>query len=386
MSTIAGPARKYERIVHELRRAILNREYQAGERLPPDAQLADRFGASRLTVMRAMRDLQVEGLVERKAGSGTYVRSTVRPGHVFGLLIPDLGQTAIIEPICRGMARAGQSANQALLWGNSTPNADREQQAEELCRYFIDQRVAGVFFVPVELTPHKDEVNQHVVAMLERASMPVVLLDRCIYEYPKRSRHDLVGIDNRRAGDRMTDYLLGLGCRRIGFMARPFSAPTVEARVAGYREALWRHGIPFDAEWVHWGDPSDTIKVKEYLERARPEAVVCANDKTAGLLMHSLSALDIKVPGELRIVGIDDVNYARLLPVPLTTLQQPCEDIGAEAISAMMERLDNPDLRARDILLDCDIVVRRSCGGGPNVRDPVRNRRFARPARKSGID
>jgi DNA-binding LacI/PurR family transcriptional regulator len=78
--------------------------------------------------------------------------------------------------------------------------------------------------------------------------------------------------------------------------------------------------------------------------------------------MHSLLRLRYSVPGDVRIVGIDDLELARLLPVPLTTLRQPTYDIGQAAIAAMLDRVRRTDLPARDILLQCDLVVRQSCG------------------------
>ena len=78
--------------------------------------------------------------------------------------------------------------------------------------------------------------------------------------------------------------------------------------------------------------------------------------------MRALLAQQIRIPGDVRIVGIDDVNYASLLPVPLTTIRQPCREIGAAALEAMLDRLDRPAMPARDILLDCELVVRDSCG------------------------
>jgi DNA-binding LacI/PurR family transcriptional regulator len=78
--------------------------------------------------------------------------------------------------------------------------------------------------------------------------------------------------------------------------------------------------------------------------------------------MRSLSTLGLRVPEDIRIVGIDDVKYASLLQVPLTTLHQPCEDIGAAALSAMLERLNYPETPTRDILLPVKLVVRESCG------------------------
>ena len=62
------------------------------------------------------------------------------------------------------------------------------------------------------------------------------------------------------------------------------------------------------------------------------------------------------------MVGFDDVRYARLLPVPLTTVHQPCQNLGKVAISVMLDRLANPELPPRDVLLSCELVIRKSCG------------------------
>jgi len=71
----------------------------------------------------------------------------------------------------------------------------------------------------------------------------------------------------------------------------------------------------------------------------------------------------VRIPRDVRIVGIDDVNYASLLPVPLTTVHQPCREIGEAALRVMLERLERPKMAARDVLLDCRLAIRKSCGG-----------------------
>ena len=78
--------------------------------------------------------------------------------------------------------------------------------------------------------------------------------------------------------------------------------------------------------------------------------------------MQTLLAIGKRIPEDIRIVGFDDVKYARLLPVPLTTQHQPCKDIGRVALAVMLDRLANPDLPTRDVLLGCKLIVRQSCG------------------------
>jgi len=355
---------KYRDILEKIQDDITSGRYKPGKRLPSEMELVRRFGASRMTVFRAMHELQALGFVTRRVGSGTFVSSNSHSGsHVFGLLIPELGQTEIFEAICKGMMEAQEAKHHALLWGNAAPQEqEKEQAAEQLCEHYISRKVSGVFFAPVEFSTNRFQSNHRIVAAFDRTRIPVVLLDRCLEAYPQRSRYDLVGIDNRRTGYLATEHLIKAGAKRIAFFARPNSAPTVDARIAGYREALLLQAKKPSLDLVRIGEASDAKFVKSILKKDRPDAFVCANDHTAGHLMHTLLSLGKRIPDDIRMVGIDDVKYARLLPVPLTTLHQPCRDMGRIALTVMLDRIANPDLPPRDVLLGCDLVVRKSCG------------------------
>jgi GntR family transcriptional regulator of arabinose operon len=98
------------------------------------------------------------------------------------------------------------------------------------------------------------------------------------------------------------------------------------------------------------------------LDNLRPDSFVCANDLTAGRLISTLASLGISVPDQMRVVGVDDVKYAALFSVPLTTQHQNCYELGAMAIATMLQRLADPSLPVRDILLQTATIVRESCG------------------------
>jgi len=355
---------KHEVIRQGLVDAIASGEYQPGQRLPSEAELVKSFSASRPTIIRALRELQQSGLIERRVGSGSYVKADqASRGHTFGLLIPELGQTEIFEPICQGMVEAQQGQQHVLLWGSSLGDSVKtEAQVASLCRQFVAKRVSGLFFAPLELTPQKDAINRSIAEIFDREGIPIILLDRDLVAYPVRSQHDLVGIDNRRAGYMITSHLLRCGCKRLLFLGRPSSAPTVDARIAGYREAMTDAGVELQPGYVCRVDPQDKTGIEDILRRFRPDGFVCANDLTAAHLLKTLDEFHVRVPDDVCMAGIDDVKYASLLSVPLTTIHQPCADMGATAINAMMERVGTPNLPARDILLSFSLVVRESCG------------------------
>ena len=371
MVTSKSQRPKHRRVYDALTQDIESGRLKRGDRLPSEAELVRTFGVSRITVGRAVRDLQLAGLVERRAGSGTYVPTIARAtrGLSFGLLLPELGETEIFEPICQGMMTSPLASRHALLWGSAIrTGASKEERAWQLCRQYIDRKVSGVFFAPLELTIRKDDVNERIVRALDEAGIPVVLLDRPALPYPQRGHHDLVGIDNRRAAYLVTEHLLRLGSRRVAFVGLPNAAATVEAREAGYREALHAADAQIDRALVKRLDPSATAEVRAFLDAARPDAVVCANDWTAARFMHSVLALGYGIPRDLRLAGIDDMDYASLLPVPLTTLRQPTREIGAAAFAAMLDRVVRPGGPVRDILLQPELIVRKSCGGSRGDR------------------
>ena len=349
----------YEALLSEIRSGV----YKPGDRLPSEAALCERFDASRITVAKAFQTLQRDRLVTRRPGSGSYVEKPVQTGsRQFGLLIPEFGSTHIFEPICQGIMRSPAARSHSLNWGHSAGHDGMTAEAaEELVRQYIAHGVAGVFFAPMEFKEDTYETNRRIAEQLSRAGLAVVLLDRDFAPYPERSRFDLVGIDNHQAGYKVTQHLIEAGARRIVFAMRSFSASTVQARLAGYREALYRLADGQTGRLLAC-DVEDADAVSKAIRRERADAGVCANDVTAAKLMQSLVTAGIRIPDDVRITGVDDVPYARFLPVPLTTFRQDCAAIGAAAMSAMLERLREPEMPVRDIRLRGELVVRASSG------------------------
>jgi DNA-binding LacI/PurR family transcriptional regulator len=372
-ASLANPTAKHKRVFDYLHANIQSGVLRSGDRLPSEAELGKLFVASRITVAKAVLDLQRMGLVTRRPGAGTHVLAQNHgTGRTFGLLIPELGLTEIFEPICHGMMRSPFAKPDALLWGStSTSVFESAREAEQMADRFIKQKVAGVFFAPLELTGEKDAANRRIARALDRAQIPVVLLDRCYMPYPERSAHDLVGVDNRRAGYVATAHLLAMGVHRLAFLGEVNSAGTVDARITGFHEALRRNGIRPEQEPAWRGSSQDEGFVRRLLDAMRPEGIVCANDLTAARLMQTLMSLGVRIPEEVRIVGMDDVKYASFLPVPLTTIHQDCAGIGVAAMATMLERLEHPELPVRDVVVPTRLVVRRSCGAHLAVREEV---------------
>jgi LacI family transcriptional regulator len=363
---LAAP--KHRAIFDRLQADIVAGKYGQGARLPSESQLVRQFGVSRPTAARALRDLQAAGLVERRAGAGSFAcDKSVLPvanSRLLGLLIPGHRHTEIFQPMCGAIAELARAADYNVLWGGSIhPRIDadiKSGEAEEICQQFIERNLSGVFFAPF-LGRSEDTINRHVCDRFRKSGIPVVLLDREMLPFPSRSDFDLVSTDNLAGGFILTEHLIKLGCKRIGFQANS-SVPSVDARLAGYREAYIRNRLPYESDWISYGNVADVQFVRSFVSTSRLDGMICANDQTAAQLLRSLALSGMKVPGEIRVAGFDDVNHATRLSVPLTTIHQPCRELGELAFRCMLERIANPTLIARTLYLTPRLVVRESCG------------------------
>jgi GntR family transcriptional regulator of arabinose operon len=355
---------KHRHIYEELFGAIQAGEYAVGEQIPTEAQLATRYGASRPTVARALRDLEQRGYLIRRRGVGSFVseRDHTRT-KLFGLMLPRPGE-GIFESMCDSIVRQAEAHGYAVLLAGSPLNRGDSLRcwAEAFCEQLISRSVTGMFFGPLDVLPDELPINVEIAEMLSQAAIPVVLLDRDVYDQPMRSRFDLVGVNNYRESARITNHLLDQGCRHIEYVSHQAIVSTATSRIAGYKDAMHRYGIDPEPGWIHRWDVGDRDYVRELVRGGHPDAYICINDLVAISLMHNLAVLGVRVPEDVRLVGFDDIDRARHLPVPLTTIRQPGEMIGTIAVKMMMDRIENPRLPAREVSLACDLIVRESCG------------------------
>ena len=355
---------KYFKLYLSFKKEIESGDYKNSEKLPTEIELAEQYNVSRPTVAKALDLLRRSGHIERVSGVGTFVRYQPNTNvKNFALLIPGLGETEIFESICGHMSHLAQLKNFNLIWsGSMQEDAEmRRQHIKQLAvRYIEQQDIDGVFFTPLELTCEKDSVNQTIVELFDKAGIPVVLMDRDIVSFPLRSQYDIVGVDNFRLAFILTQHLLEQGCKTVKFVARPYSAPTVQLRIYGYQQALKEAGIESLPKNIHIEDIESPDFIERLLSDVDRAGILCANDTTASKLMHLVEEHGCKIPGDVKVAGVDDIKYANYLRVPLTTYKQPCKGIAEEAIDLMFSRIQEPKQKARTVFLDGELIVRKS--------------------------
>ena len=363
MKTATG---KYLEIEESLRQEILAGKFESAERFPSGEALARRFGASRPTVERAIRELKRAGLLKARAGSGVYLTELARKSSgLLGIIAPDYRRIDFFTDLCDGIVSAGEKAGYKVICGSGHP-PDTHQRAAwalEAARTMAKQKTAGVFLEPVDLVPGSTEATEAALRVLQAAKIPVILLDRDYLPFPRRSAYDLIGIGNVHAGYALAQHLADCGAKSIFFLTQPNYAATIRMRIQGVALACVDHGLKWSSSHVLCVESHGEAAVAAALRKARgADAFVCRNDPLAARLMQQLSKAGRRVPKDVLVAGFDDAKIATLLNPPLTTVHQPIRRLSETAVASLLQRIRAPNLAPREILLDAPLVVRASTG------------------------
>ncbi|MBI9017810.1 MAG: GntR family transcriptional regulator [Phycisphaerae bacterium] len=373
---------KHQEIYNSICNNILNGQYQPGELIPTEIELAKKFKASRPTVGRAMRDLEQKGLIFRKQGRGTFVReATHSRGQTLGILmhwqdVQTDTNLSIFGAMVPEMSRVASRMGYSLMLNDSHSTEIEEvvKRAQNICQQLIELQVAGVFFTPLELGHDDLAVNQELADTFDRAGVAVTLLDRDLDDTHIRSKYDIVGVDNEHSAYVLTNHLWDRGCRKIDFLVGDKVSSALTDRLCGYRQFLADQQVEFEPQRVHHFDakkyftepvgfiPQEIIDFVEKVKSDDVDAVMCGNDATAARLIQFMTRNGIQVPKEVKITGFDDLPINAYLPVPLTTVCQRPQFLAYEAVRTLLNRIEEPDFPARDIMVTTKLIIRASSG------------------------
>lgn len=298
--------------------------------------------ATRDRVLQAIEDL---GFVRNEAAR------QLRAGlsRTVGLVVLD-SSNPFFSDVAEGAERRGAEHGVSLLIGNSAQLPDREDHYLEL---FEEQRVRGVLVSPVgDVTPR--------LTRMRKLGIAGVLVDRVA----EQAVFSSVSVDDKAGGRLALDHLADLGHTRVGFVGGPLSLTQVADRLAGARTAADARGVTLDhhastelsiREGLNVG-----LRLLEAPRKHRPTAVFAANDLLALGILQALSSEGVRVPGDIAIVGYDDIDFAAGAAVPLTSVGQPRAEMGARAMDLLLREADQPGSDREHVVLQPSLVIRRS--------------------------
>lgn len=271
--------------------------------------------------------------------------------HTIGLSVPHITNpffTEVVSVIQQAFDRAGYAV---MLFCTDEHLHNQDDQI----RLLLDRMVDGLIVARVG-----DDAK--FKAIIDGAKVPVVLLDRICEGVDA----DAVVLDNRQAVFDAISYLTNLGHRRIGYISGSFDISPMHERLAGYRQALQAAGIAADEELIRFANFHEADGYNAAMQllalHDRPSAIFSANNPMVVGAMKAIRDLGLSCPDDISIACFDDFPWADVFQPQLTTVAQPVQAIGEQAVALMLDRLgDNRNAPARRLVLKGRLMIRSSC-------------------------
>jgi DNA-binding LacI/PurR family transcriptional regulator len=327
--------------------------------------IARAAGVSHSTVSRALSDsplvkAETKARIQRLAREMGYspdarARSLVSgQTRTVGVVVTTIADPFAAE-VVQGIENTAHKHNYTVLLCNSNAEHEREIAAVEMLR---SKRVDGVIVA-------SSRVGALYQESLERIGVPIVLINN---HSEQNGRYTYsVSVDNQHGGYLAVNHLVQLGHRRIAYVSRPGDQSSNLGRLAGYRQALAQAGIAFDPTLVvpgtgRVGSGERALPTLMALHEP-PTAVFCYNDMMAIGLLRAARQVDLAIPGDLAVVGFDDILLASYVCPSLTTVAQPKEEMGRRAMQmalALMAAKDPTAESFSNLVLKGELIVRES--------------------------
>ena len=260
--------------------------------------------------------------------------------NTIGLILPGLSNPFFSE-LAASIEKAARHSGYSVFLVNSDGTTELEQ--ESMGR-LVQRGVDGVLWFPAtQENAIKDYAND----------VPVVVMDRALDSYNR------VIPDHWRGGQLQAEHLLDHGHKRFGFVTGPLSVDNMRNRRDGAVNAIEDKG---EIVWQVENSFLRTLTpdVVKHLKHNNVDAIVAGNDMMAIAIMQELTELGIRVPQDVSIVGFDDIPWCTAVTPPLTTIRMPLKKIGEEAMELLLALIQNPESRKRQIVMDVDLIPRKS--------------------------
>ncbi|MDJ0042386.1 DNA-binding transcriptional regulator CytR [Pantoea allii] len=322
--------------------------------------VAEKAGVSTATVSRAlMNPEKVSSATRQKveqavAAVGYTAQSVTRNARrndtqTILLIVPNICDPFFSE-IIRGVEIAASKAGYLVLIGDC---AHQKPQEWTFLNLMLTRQIDGIVLLGAQLP--------FDVSPDEQRNLPPMVM---AIEFAPEMSLPTVNIDNLTASFVAVNHLLQLGHKRIACLTGPEDVALCQYRLQGYVQALRRSGISVEPTYIVRGDftfESGVAAMNQLLALPQPpRALFCHSDIMAIGAISQAKRMGLRVPEDLSVVGFDDIELSRYCEPPLTTVKQPCFEIGREAVRLLLNELQGHGVHNGSTLLDAELVVRGS--------------------------
>lgn len=331
------------------------------------SQVAKMLGVSPSTVSRAMNNApgvsetvrrQILDFIDEIGYRPNTVAQSLSRGrsNMVALILGDI-RNPFYADLAFGIQKALDSHGYTVTTFNSEYDYKKEQQFIQFAKQY---NYSGIILITVN--------SEGADKYLEQPGLPVLLVNRIT----KRYTGSLVVTDNFQAGYIATRHLINLGHKRIGFLAGQHKNSTASSqRIGGYKQALSNYQLEyhedyclFDLDWrMDTGYAAAKSIFSQKSSRTKdnfPSAFLLANDLLALGFMDYCGTHDIRIPHDISIVSFDNIAYARLSQIQLTTVSQHVETMSEEAAKLMLQLMTDPPEEPKRVILEPTLIVRNT--------------------------
>ncbi len=271
--------------------------------------------------------------------------------RIIGVIVPQIANNFFSEVI-NGIEAAAYGRGYYVFIFQSHESYEREQVTLQQA---VDRKADGLL---ISLSSSTSDVS--LLQSLQEKKLPIVLFDRISADL----NVPCVTSDNFGGAFAATEHLIESGRRRIAHITIPSYISITQERLAGYRAALERYGLPYDENLVRYTDigQTDVGPVINDLLMQAPDAFLAASDRLAIGCLAALKKRNIAIPEAISLVGFTNTPVAALLDPPLSTVEQPALEIGRQAAEQLIDLIERKGLmpKAGRISIPTRLIVRTS--------------------------
>ena len=345
---------KYILVEDHIKKAI--KQKLIVDKLPGERSLAKELGFSYMTIRKAIDNLVNEGVLYKVPTKGTYVADPTarkQKTRTIGYFLDSSIKSGLSSPyyslIFNALERTAADQGYSLVYFTDTDHSKLINTLKKL-----DGVIASCFY-------RIENVIQSI-----KDVVPVVVIDNSAADKSIPS----VIIDNFSAQVQAVDYLCSLGHRQIGFMTGLEDSDVGKNRYEGYKSGLAKHSISISEKLVFRGDYSFKSGIdgaNYFLDLDnQPTALMCANDSMALGAMNRLHETGLQTPGDMSIIGFDDIEVASQIIPPLTTVSAPVAQIAQRAFQMLEGLISGKSLDNKHVALSAELIVRQTCAEPQN--------------------
>lgn len=270
--------------------------------------------------------------------------------NIIGLLVPGL-DTAYMGEIVRGIDHELANAGYEMILYTTRRRGANEAS---YLQYIANSISEGLLLVVPLLSPKYLEA-------LTNLQYPYVLID----ERDVTGNSFSIDTTNRQGAYEATEYLIQIGHRKIAFINGIAELHSSIARLGGYKTALTDYDILINPDYIADGNfiqHSGHALATGLLELPDPPtAIFAANDIMALGVMDAVREKGLDIPGDISVIGFDDIPQASTTHPKLTTIQQPLEAMGRAGVQLLLEQIENPESPPESVTLPTKFIIRDSC-------------------------